>query len=246
MDVIIFSGQSNMQGFTEGIPDDNQPIKNAMEYRLSTDALVDLKHPVGEDLPHGFLKQAYGGGGSILPAFCRAYVRETGRKVVAIHSAKGSTSISEWLYGTQCYHYLKEKILAGLRKTKEVGMVDKIFFVWLQGEADQMIRTTKEEYLERLISLKNQLKKDVGIEKFGIIRVGWFVGEPRANEVIIEAQEEAAKRDRDFLVLTRMCATLSVDNEYITPGAFGHYNNKATEMIGTEAGTALGKFRNYN
>ena len=45
MDLLIFSGQSNMQ--------DRQKLflvmKKAVEYRLLTDELVELKNPVGED-----------------------------------------------------------------------------------------------------------------------------------------------------------------------------------------------------
>lgn len=247
MDVIIFCGQSNMQGQTEGLPQQNEPVKGAWEYHALTDSFVELKHPVGEDMLNGFIKAAHEGGGTMVPAFCRAYIEKTGKKVLAIHTAKGSTTIAEWQLGTQCYHYALEKIRAGLKKARETDEVERVYFVWLQGESDGLIKTKKEQYLERLIALKNQIKKDVGIDKFGIIRVGYFALEKEDNEAIFGAQEEAVQTDGDFIMLTRICEELSRDcfnKEYMS--VYGHYNNKAQDMIGKEAGNSLGAYRNEN
>ena len=49
-DILIFSGQSNMQGQTEALPFPNDPVSDALEYRLLTDSLVPLMHPVGETI----------------------------------------------------------------------------------------------------------------------------------------------------------------------------------------------------
>lgn len=247
MDVIIFCGQSNMQGQTEGLPQENEVVQGAKEYRALTNSFVELKHPVGEDMPNEFIKAAHNGGGTLVPAFCRTYIEKTGKEVVAIHVAKGSTTIAEWLKGTQCYHYAKEKILAGLKKAREEGTVERVYFVWLQGESDGVIKTSKEEYLQRLIALKNQLKKDVGIDKFGVIRVGYFALAKEDNEAIFSAQEEAVKTDEEFIMLTRICEELSKDSfnkEFMS--VYGHYNNKAQDMIGTAAGGTLGDFRDKN
>ena len=45
MDVIIFGGQSNMQGQTESLPENNAPVQGALEYRYKTNELVSLQHP---------------------------------------------------------------------------------------------------------------------------------------------------------------------------------------------------------
>lgn len=255
MDVIIFGGQSNMQGQTEGLPTENAPVEGAREYRFLTDELKPLAHPVGEDVCfEKWLAAAHEGGGSLVPAFCRAYVKATGREVVAIHAAKGSTTLAEWQRGTQHFYHAERKILAGLRKARETGTVDRVYYVWLQGESDAMIYTTEEEYYEGLLRYKNTVKAEFGVEKFGIIRVGYFVCnapwledegsvEVRAlrDEAIMRAQERAAETDGDFAMLTRLTKTLSRDPEYINPRACGHYNNKAMELLGAAAGEALAK-----
>lgn len=241
MDVIIFGGQSNMQGATESLPFPNEPVDGAYEYRLSLDQLIPLKHPVGENVrEEQWLAAACEGGGSILPAFCRAYVQESGRQVVAVHAAKGSTTVAEWLYGTQHYFYTRKKALACIEKLKNNGELGRIYYVWLQGESDAVIHTTEEEYLERLIALKNRLKMDLNIEKFGIIKVGYFSPDGEEyDEKIMRAQESAEKEDSDFIILTRVCPDLSKDMQYINPNCLGHYNNTATEIIGNESGKKL-------
>lgn len=75
MDVIIFGGQSNMQGVTEGMPNDNKPIDGALEYKFLQDGLSPLVHPVGETIED--LLSVAENGGSLIPAFCRAYVKES-------------------------------------------------------------------------------------------------------------------------------------------------------------------------
>ena len=70
MDMIIFGGQSNMQGQTEALPTPNEPVTGAIEYRMATDTLIPLSHPVGEDLRTDALLGAHEGHGSLIPAFC--------------------------------------------------------------------------------------------------------------------------------------------------------------------------------
>lgn len=252
MDVIIFGGQSNMQGCTGSLPQENPPVQNAWEYRWKSGELIPLQHPVGEDVREEvWLAAASEMGGSLLPDFCRAYLRETGREVIAVHAAKGSTTIAEWLYGTQRYYYTVKKGLGAIQKAKDLGRLGHVYYVWLQGESDALIDTTEQEYLERLISLKNRLKKDLQIEKFGIIKVGHFfpasAREPgplqeahkKKNEAIMRAQSEAATIDSDFIMLTEVCPSLSLEREYINEKAPGHYNNAGMKIIGELAGKAL-------
>ena len=48
MDVLIFGGQSNLQGQTESLPP-GKTVAGAFEYRHREGILVPLAHPVGED-----------------------------------------------------------------------------------------------------------------------------------------------------------------------------------------------------
>lgn len=253
IDVLIFGGQSNMQGETECLPSPNDPVENALEYKYLTDSLVPVTHPAGEDIEDGLLWGADKGFGSLVPDLCKAYVETAQKPVVAIHAARGATMVSEWLKGTPRYECSLQKIKGGIEKAKKLGEIDHIYYMWLQGESDAIFRTSCEDYKKMLTDFKNDLKADAGIEKFGIIEVGYFCATVRwltdrtkedgrlCDEVIMQAQEQLPLEDNDFVMLTQVCKELSLDAKYINPDADGHYNNKAMARIGQEAGTALAK-----
>ena len=251
MDVLIFGGQSNMQGQTEGLPEYNEPAENSLEYRFLSDELVSVIHPVGEKLEDGLLLGASSGFGSMIPDFCRAYTKKTGREVVAIHAARGNTKLAEWLKGTDRYACAVKKICAGIEKAKSLGPVERILYIWLQGESDAIERTSEANYKKMLTAYKNDLKADTGIQRFCMIQVGYFCATVRwltdrtkedgkaCDEVIMAAQKALPEEDPDFVLLTEICKTLSLQEQYINPFADGHYNNAAMTVIGTAAGEAL-------
>ncbi len=232
-----------MQGQTGSFPAENPLIDNAWEYRYLTDSLRPLCHPVGEDIGEGELLGAHEGGGSLLPAFCRAYIEGAGGKAVAVHAAKGATAIADWRRGTKRYARARDKIFAAIAKAEEKEKVEKICYVWLQGESDAVAGTSEKEYLESLVAYKDALKEDVHTNVFGIVRVGYFTADPSADEAIMRAQDEAIRRDKDFALLTDICARLSRDPAYLNPAAPGHYNNAGMELIGAEAGKTLARLK---
>ena len=250
MDIIIFSGQSNMQGQTESLPTPNEAVRGATEYRYLSDTLCPLAHPVGESISEGetqILLGAHEGHGSLIPAFCREYVAKSGKDVIAVQTAKGATKVSDWQPDTLRYGVMVKKILAAKRKAEEIGTIERILFVWLQGESDALEETTEDEYCRGFITMKDALKKDCGIEEFGIIQVGYFAptvgwhtkGSPedrlRADETILRAQERIVRENADCRMLTRICPEISRDLRYINPFEEGHFNNAAMDAIGTAA-----------
>lgn len=247
MDVIIFSGQSNMQGSTG--EQGTSRAENCLEYKFLTDEFVSVKDPVGEDIGEDLLRAPSKGCGSLVPAFCKAYAKKKG-SVVAVHAAKGNTSIAEWKKGTPRYNALVEKARKAIVRAGENFDLGKIYFVWLQGESDALLKKTEDEYLSALTELKNDLKNDLGIHKFGIIKVGYFAeyapwvknAGKEDDENIMRAQERATKADQDFIMLTEICAKLSVKERCLNPKEHGpHYNNKALDKIGKSAGKTLAR-----
>ena len=95
-------------------------------------------------------------------------------KVVACHIAKGSTSIHYWINPNDGYKAILKKGKAAINKLGKEN-IDKIYAIWLQGESDAIGKTPEDEYYRLLLQLKNDLKKDLFIDKFGIIKVGNFV-----------------------------------------------------------------------
>ena len=262
MDVIIFAGQSNMQGETERLSE-NESVRDAYEYLWLSNKIVPLQNPVGEnvrydgtagyalaageDIPNWLKDHVLGaacyGHTNLVPAFCRAYIDQCENSVLAVHAAKGSTVIAQWLPETAGYRALVEKASAAIKKAKREHDVQKVYVVWLQGESDSISGNSKEYYKEKLLLLEQNLKNDLQIDKFAVIRVGCFTNDERDWQ-IIEAQDELCREHEDFLMLTTMAVELNKDPECMNSNVHGHYSAKGLEILGNAAGGALGKFRN--
>ncbi len=272
MDVIIFGGQSNMQGQTECLSDESV-VHGAFEYKWIGDYLKPLKNPVGENIrydgsegypvtkdvieaglnewlsEHALAASCFGHT-NLVPKFCEAYLKEKygeaeyGSKLqkgeallTAVHTAKGSTRIKEWLPGTKAYEVLVRKAKGALELVKNSG-IEHVYFVWLQGESDALASVSKEAYKEALRTLKAGLMKDLQAEKFGIIRVGCFTEDARDWE-IIHAQSEICKEDTDFVMLTELAVELNKQPLYMNPEYHGHYSAAGIEKLGSAAGRTL-------
>lgn len=262
MDIIIFGGQSNMQGQSERLTG-TTPIPNAGEYKFLTDEIVPLKNPVGEDIRYdhtpGYpptqetdlakwledhvVGSACYGHTNLVPEFCNAYVQTTQHKVLAVPAAKGSTVIADWMPGTPGYDILVKKSCAAITKARAQEPVERIFFAWLQGESDAIFDSKKAYYKEKIAELCTALQKDIGIEKFGIIRVGRFTHDAKDFE-IIEAQDEICTENENFLMLTTIATELNTQPEYMHPDIWGHFGAKGLEKLGQEAGKTLGAWVN--
>lgn len=250
VDILIFGGQSNMQGQTEGCPEENFPVVGALEYKHSSGEFVPLRHPVGEDYGD-LINSSVDGGGSLVPDFCAEYSKLSGHDVIAIHAARGATTVAEWQKGTPRYECAIQKIKAGIEKAKSSQEIGRIYYIWLQGESDALSHTSEAAYIELLTSFKDALKNDVGIHRFCIIEVGYFYSvvswakdpiygtKHYFDETIMRAQEKLPSLSNDFVLLTQICKELSLSEEYLNPFEEGHYNNKAMKRIGQEAARAL-------
>ncbi len=260
MDVLIFSGQSNMQGQSEALTD-TVPVEGAFEYRLFEDDLIPLKNPVGEDVTKEGTKGEAGNDGTDLslwlsrhalgsawcgcdnpvPAFCRAYIRECGRPVAAVHAAKGSTVIADWLPGSDCYGMLVRKSRAALKKTAQISDVGAVFFIWLQGESDAIEGCSSAEYKKNILILADSLKKDLDIDKFAIIRVGRFTEDER-DLAVMNAQSEVCSENPLFIMLTEKAAEMCGEPKFMNPRVGGHFSAEGFAALGNEAGGVLGRF----
>ena len=244
-----------MQGQSETLSE-HDIVKDAYEYKWLTDELVPLQNPVGENITYSmdqgyevtpetriplWLKEhalgaACYGNTNLVPSFCRTYTDITKRQVLAVHAAKGSTRISEWLPEAPIYDVLIRKARGAIQKVNP----ERTFFVWLQGESDAIASVAKDDYKADLHVLCDALKADLGINLFGIIRVGRFTNDDRDLE-IISAQDEICREDEDFVMLTDIATELNQKDEYMNPNIKGHYNAKGLELLGCEAAKTLGK-----
>ena len=259
-DLLVFSGQSNMQG-QSGRLLDAETVEGAAEYRMLTDRLIPLRDPAGEDIrkdgtagypfrdaetPDWHRDHALGGPvdgcTTLSPAFCRAYLQETGGAAAAIPAAKGATCVEEWLPGTVGYTLLMRKFRMALDRVAETAAVGRRYLIWLQGESDAIAGTPRNVYMEQMRILAASLRRDAGIETFGIIRVGRFTYDDRDLE-IQAAQDSLCRTGEGFTLLTGAASEMSTDPSWMNPAARGHFSPEALVRLGTEAGRALGRLR---
>ena len=105
-----------------------------------------------------------------------------------------------------------------------------------------------------ITNFKNATKDDFNIEKFCIIQIGYFCRiapwlEFSQNgqgifrdEEIMRAQVAVTEKDDDFIMLTDICKTISMNPQYMNPFLGGHYNNKGMTLIGRTAGKQLAMY----
>lgn len=260
-DIIIFGGQSNMQGQAEKLLR-GTPVSDAYEYLYLSDSYVPLKDPCGEDiradgsLGYRYSKEVSGtwhadnvlgsaccGYSTLVPAFCEAYLKkadELGVRIplIAVHAAKGSTDINYWQPMTDGYRLLCNKAKKAINGA---GEARRRYFVWLQGESDALASRTCGEYKTKLSLLGHSLEKDLGIDRIGIIRVGRFTMDERDLE-IIKAQDEICNEDPMFVMLTTAAAEYSADKAHssmMNPTVHGHFSAAGLESLGYSAGASL-------
>ena len=252
-DLILFMGQSNMHGQSDRLIEE-PPVPGAWEYRFLTDTAVPLQDPVGEDIrtdgtpgyrfaegvdlaaylhDHALGSACYGHS-TLVPAFCRAYIARTGRQVLAVHAARGSTAAADWQPGTPGFAALQSKAAAAYAYAVREHRPGRVFAVWLQGESDALLGTSAQDYIDRVRTLFSALRESLPLTQCGIIRVGRFAGDAR-DDVIIDAQERLCATDPFFTILTREAAAMSVDPQWMNPFAAGHYSAAGLQRLGTLA-----------
>lgn len=241
MDIILFSGQSNMQGQTEACPP-RDIVPRACEYRYLTNEIRPLCHPVGEDIDGGLLLAAHEGHGSLIPDLCRTYGELCDRAVMAVHVARGSTTVADWQPETDRYAALIAKARGAIGAARDhfgEESIDNIYFLWLQGESDAILGVSQADYEASLLRLRDALAADLPIDAFCLIRVGKFVNDDR-DLAIIRAQEALAAADQ-FVLLTRATGVCTQDARYLNPYVSGHYGNAGMALIGKAAGQNLAR-----
>ena len=89
-----------------------------------------------------------------------------------------------------------------------------------------------------LADFGHALRDTMGVDLFGVIRVGRFANDDRDLE-IIRAQDEICAEDPYFLMLTDEITTLSRMPEYMNPNVAGHLSLRGLDKVGKDAAATL-------
>lgn len=246
-DLILFMGQSNMSGAGGNAAEAPKLTKGAgYEYRAITkpEELCVLTEPFGaEEHKEGFLddRELIPRGGSLVTSFVNAYYKETGERVVAVSASRGSAQISSF------NNYLVEDVIERLENAKRVMTQEKvnirhIYMVWLQGETDAYVGTTKEQYIGGMQKLLHTLQP-YGVEKCFMIQIGngMYDGIPFDTATMQGIQEELCNTDDNFVMVSTLAKTIS-EFPYMEDGI--HFTQAGLNLLGNDAGTSAGIYVN--
>lgn len=260
VDVILFTGQSNMVGRETEIYDAEIPEGMAYEYKFNTDELVAVTNPVGEDIGSNKTVET-SSGSSLVPAFVQSYVQETGRKVIVVHVARGARSISYFAEGGEIYPIIEQKYLAALDYIAQSPDMDvsRRFYVMFQGEsntADGSFTTVQTAYLSEnngYMSFHNAVKENLGIQFGAILMTGKNTKDvPSGVYAIYDAQKRLAQENDDIIIGNMeqigwweedMDKSVSDYTYYLADKV--HYNAAALQRIGASAASNIAAWLGY-
>ncbi len=223
VDVVLFTGQSNMVGRESSKYDVYIPEGQVYEFKYLSGTLEKVKNPVGET----FNEVEVSSGSSILPQFCADYVNSSGRKIVAVHLARGGRSISYFVAGTgPIYNDIIEKYGACIDylKSNENFEIGHQFYVMYQGESDTNHNMNANTYERYYMRFHNGLKEKFGFE-FGALIANGRNSDPDSPEGVKRIGNVKVKlcREHDDIIM----ADVSVYNWYMT----GNHENIRSDLI---------------
>ncbi len=243
VDVILFTVQSNMVGRETSPYSVSIPADYAYEYKYNTDSLTALRNPVGEKLKAAEPSS----GSSIVPQFCADYVAKTGRKVVAVHVARGGQEIAKFAPGQTLYNDIVTKFTACLDYLEEAGTfeIGRTFYVMYQGESDSrnsntMATTSKEQYMKTYMQFHNGLQAAFDFEFGAIIYTGRNTYESLAGvKTVNAAQNQLALDNEDIIVCDKAPANYYLFHTDYMLSDNVHLNAAGLRKVGSDSCRAV-------
>ena len=246
VDIVIFAGQSNMAGAGGDSSAAPVPTKGtAYEYNLVSDddrKLIPLQEPFGDgtNKSHIVNGKFVSGNGTLSSAFANAYYKQTGVPLVGVPAAWGGTTTRHWLKEgmltttnkrlTSCKKFLKKN------KIK----VRHIYVLWYQGESDAQYAISADTNIKNMKKIFKKFKKN-GVEKMFIIKIAQQINFMGQNDYIQGAQEKLCKMNKNFIMATRIPASMHKDIGSWYSDVV-HINQKGLNKIGKAAGKTMGKY----
>ena len=255
VDIILFTGQSNMVGRDTQKYEQAIPEGMAYEYLMNSDELVEVKNPVGENIGGTTSNPTVevSSGSSIVPAFVAKYVQETGRKVIVVHAARGAQAISYFVPGTKIYNVLLEKYTKAVSYVEKNTAYDigKKFYVMFQGESDASVSgppdVTVKNYKTDYLKFHNGVKEELGLEFGSMILTSKNTHDVPSGVLLINQAQTALAEEKDDIIVASTCATGFYDynfDEYYLKDTV-HYNAAGLQAIANEAATSVANYLGY-
>ncbi|WP_303218577.1 sialate O-acetylesterase [Enterococcus asini] len=238
VELIIFAGQSNMAGRGTAALAPKITKAQAWEFRAVSDPtkLYPLTEQFGylENNPACIWEPGMKTG-SMVTSFVETYLNDSEKNVVALSASKGGSSITEWQPGSAYYRDLLERIHKAKSWLTQAGyQVERVTFLWLQGETDGDLKRSADEYQGLATTFfKRLLEKDV--DEIFVLEIGNQRDEPDLYLPIRQAQRNLGALERVTFVPTSL-ASMRESGHMID---LFHYDQYAYNLLGKEVAQAL-------
>ena len=246
VDLIVFSGQSNMMGHGNAAEAPKLTKGAAYEYKVVTakNKISTLTEPFGYRQDSGHLVNGAYATGSMVTAFCNAYYKQTRVPVVAVNATViGSGSVG---WSTVLYKDVIKRVKQSYKAMQKMKIpVNHVYLVWMQGENDVCAGTPAKDYEERIGGMLQTIVKKSPVEKCMLIQTGSIVynigaGADADSKEILLAQQNICNNCDSVVMISKIAPKLGAQyyqNDRI------HFTQQGLNKIGTDAGKKAGAYR---
>ena len=221
VDLVLFSGQSNMSGRGDGALAAVCPEGEGYWYKDGGLAQIT-----------GYFGNEGSSTGSMVSSVAKAYFDSCGVPIVAVSNSFGGTKISQFAPGNTLYTNGMTLYNEAAAYLEEQGYtVRKKAMVWCQGESDAYDGVSQADYEAAFLALRDHLKTDCGIAEFFLVEIGQYKTDLTMYDEIKAAQEHLTATEPDIIMASR---------KFI--GATGlmkdvwHYTQAAYNLAGRDTG----------
>lgn len=221
VDLVLFSGQSNMSGRGDGSLATVCPEGEGYWYKDG--ALVQIAGDFGNES---------NSTGSMVSSVAKAYFDSCGVPIVAVSNSYGGTKIAQFAPGETIYTNGVELYneAAAYLEAQGYTILNRAM-VWCQGESDAYDGTTQADYEAAFISLRDGLKEDCGITDFFMVEIGQYKTDLAMYDKIKAAQEHLSDTEPDVIMGSRkFIGAVSLMKDVY------HFNQKGLNLTGTDTG----------
>lgn len=256
VDLVLFSGQSNMAGrgdYAEALP---CPAGKGYEYHAVTEpgTLSTVSEPFGKYENNDAINDNSGAGedrrsGDMVSALMSAYYDETGIPMVGVQASRGGQPTDFFLGAMD---EMQSRFNEAEEYLENAGYtIRKKLLVWCQGESDADRNRSDEAYKTNTLKIFSELGSGCGISDIFIIRTGHY----NINYGLTEDEEpsaDALAKDAEYLRISEAQQALADENDniYIAASLYSddylsqmrdqyHYYQSVYNSVGTAAGKTI-------
>lgn len=224
VDLVLFSGQSNMSGRGDGALASACPEGEGYWYKDG--ALTQIT---------GYFGNESNSTGSMVSSVAKAYYDACGVPIAAVSYSSGGTKIAQFAPDEAFYQNGASLYNEAAAYLEAQGYtIRKKAMVWCQGESDAYDGTSQADYEAAFLAIRDALKTDCGITEFFMVEIGQYKTDLTMYDDIKAAQEHLTATEPDIIMASRkfVGATGLMKDTW-------HYTQPAYNLVGRDTGVHM-------